>query len=142
MSVTVVNIDIDAGTDFYLDTTYTDYTTNLPKDLTGYSALIELRSTYNDPRVFLRLSTDNGRILLGGAEGTIIARFLPEDTNPIKQSFPWTRAVYDLVVIDPNGIRVKLLKGFVNVVGTCSYDPSVKVFLTPISLTSATGGIA
>lgn len=139
MSVTIVNLDIDSGTDFYLDTIYTDYTTNLPKNITGYSALIQVRDTYDNPQVLLTLSSSNGRILLGGVSGTIVARFLPGDTNPIKQSFPWTRAVYDLVIIDPNGIRTKLLKGFINVVGTCSYDPSVQVFLTPTNSNSNIG---
>lgn len=121
MAVTVLNLTIDAGMHYYLDTIYTDYQTNLPRDLGGYSALLELRPSEYDPRVLLRLSNDNGRILLGGVDGTIIARFFPEDTLPYTQTpYAWSRAFYDLVITDPSGIKIKLLKGFVEVAGSIS----------------------
>lgn len=120
MSGTVLNLDIDAGTDHYVNTTYVDFITNLPKNLTGYSALLEVKYEWEDPRVLLTLSSSNGRILLGGVAGTITIHFTPADTTPSSQTYKWDRAVYDLIVTDNNTIKTKLLKGFINVVGTVS----------------------
>jgi hypothetical protein len=57
---------------------------------------------------------------MGGPLGTITVAFLPADTNPNQQTTFWTRGVYDLFITDSNGIKIKLLKGFVNVVGSVS----------------------
>ena len=139
---TILNLDIDAGTDYYLDTYYADYTTNLPKDTTGYTAIMEIKSGAEAKYPYLTLSSDDGRILLGGVDGTILIRFAPEDTNPNLQPTRWNRAVYDLVLTDVNGYRTKLLKGFINVIGTCSLDYSpliIREYISPISITSSAG---
>ena len=122
MSTTSLNLDIDAGTDYYVNTTYVDYITNLPKPLAGYSAVMELRYTWDDLRVLQTLSTANGRVVLGATSGVITAHFLPADTSPNQQlPYQWDRAVYDLIITDPNGVKTKLLKGFINIIGTVTY---------------------
>lgn len=147
MAGTVLNLDIDSGTDYYLDTFYVDYTTNLPKDTTGCSVLVQVRSAWNDPYPYLTLSSNNGRILLGGTDGTILVRFTPEDTTPSYQNIKWSRGVYDLVITDPNGYRTKLLKGFINIIGTCSVDYAPKPpiiiweFMTPGVVNTSVGNL-
>jgi hypothetical protein len=121
MSSSILNLEIDSMTDYYLDTIYEDYVTNLPINITGYTATLTVRASYNDPTILLSLSNSNGRILLGGADGTILAHFLPIDTNPSLQTVPWTTAVYDLLLVDLNGIVIKLVSGMINVVGTVTY---------------------
>ena len=122
MATSILNLDIEAGVDFYFDAQYTDYTTNLPKDLTGYHATMELRYEWDDPRILLVLSDVNNGILLGGITGVLTTHFTPAMTNPNQQTpYSWDRAVYDLIITDINGVKTKLLKGFVNVSGTVSY---------------------
>ena len=133
MAVTVLNISVDAGTDYFLSATRADYTTNLPVDITGYSALLEVKSDIMSPIPLLVLSSSNGRILLAGPTGEIIVRFAPEDTAMSLQSIFWKRGVYDLILTDRNGVRTKLLKGFINVVGTASTDFYPIVVMTYIA---------
>ena len=120
MSSSVLNLEIDSMTDYYLDTIYNDYVTNLPINLSGYTATLDVRLAYNDPTLLVSLSSGNGRILLGN-DGTILAHFIPADTDPSKQPVNWIHAVYDLVLWDPNGIKIKLLNGMIDVVGTSTY---------------------
>lgn len=137
MAITVLNISIDAGTDYFLNATRADYTTNLPVDITGYQALLEVRTDILSSYPLLVLSTSNGRILLSGPDGNILVRFAPEDTT---SGVYWTRGVYDLILTDTNGIRTKLLTGFINVIGSVSRDftsPLVRSYIAPsISNTS------
>lgn len=121
MSVLVLNLDIDSGCHYYLNTIYTDNTTNLPRDITNYHATLEVRSEWDSPTILLTKSDGAGSILMGGPLGTITVAFLPGDTDPNQQTPTfWTRGVYDLVITDSNGIKIKLLKGFVNIIGSVS----------------------
>ena len=115
----VLNLDIDVGTDFYIDTSYEDNITKLPMDLTGYSALMELRPSWNDNTLLLTLSSGNGKILLGGVDGTILVHFSPADTAQPAGVY-WDRAVYDLILTDNNNISFKLISGMINLVGVVS----------------------
>ena len=143
MSVIILNLDIDAGTDFFVDTSYLDYTTNLPKDLTGYTAILAVRSSYTDPNPYLVLTNGNNRILLGGTQGTIISHFIPSDTDPSQQPIAWRRAVYDLIIVDTNGLITKLMSGMINVIGTVSItSPAVTQFIDPVGGSSSTGSVA
>ena len=40
-------------------------------DLTGYTARMQVRATYASPTTLLDLTTENGKLVLGGANGTI-----------------------------------------------------------------------
>ena len=120
MTATIRNLDIDAGMDFLVDTVYSDYITGLPIDITGYSALLEVKPEYPDPRVLISLSSDAGQILLGGKDGTILVKFSAADTTPSLQPFFWVKASYDLVLTSPTGSKTKVLGGFVNLIGTVS----------------------
>lgn len=118
MSINTVNLDIDVATDYYIETLYEDDLTKLPMDLTGYSAIMKIRPSWDDPVVFQTLSSNNGRIMLGGITGKILVHLLPEDTDP--SNIAWTRAVYDIVLTDSNGIIFKLVSGMINLIGTAS----------------------
>lgn len=116
----VFDIVIDAGTDYFLETTYVDYVTNLPINITGYTADLKVRPFRESPVLLLEMSTANGRILLNGPSGGVTAHFLPADTAPASQITAWNEGVYDLLLTDPNGIVVRLLRGKVIVLGTVS----------------------
>jgi hypothetical protein len=52
-------------------------------DLTGYTAKAQLRPSKNSSTVVLELSTENGRITLGGEDGTISIDISAEDTTEL-----------------------------------------------------------
>lgn len=116
----VSNIEIEEGMHYTIPLTYRDETTNLPVNVTGYSAELEIRLTFGDPSILLTLSTGNGRIILGGVGGAIDINFLPADTDQSQLYTSWTRAAYDLVVTDTFGKKKKILKGFVTISRTTS----------------------
>ncbi len=111
----ILNIELEEKTDFTLRIIFRDDTTNLPVDLTGYSALLQIRPTWGSPIVLDELTSTSGNIILGGQAGTIDMVFIPGDTYLVDQTIGWARGTYDLIIIDPDGMRKKLLKGFVTV---------------------------
>jgi hypothetical protein len=111
----ILNIELEEKTDFSIKVTFRDDTTNLPINLTGYSAIMQLRDTFGGNIVYLELTSPNGGITLGGQSGLIEITFEPADTTQIEYLWNWTRAAYDLILIDPDGKRKKILKGFVTV---------------------------
>jgi len=64
------NITADQGATFSRVLTYTDSAGD-PIDLSGYSARMQVRSIVSSDTTVLELTTDNGRITLGGAAGTV-----------------------------------------------------------------------
>ena len=103
----VINVSINAGTNYVLPLQWVNLSTNLPFDLSGYSSKLQVRASYTDPIILLEMSTANGRIILGGAQGDIDVVFVPSDTLGIA----WSKAIYDLLVTSPLGVDTKLCKG-------------------------------
>lgn len=81
-----------------------------PIDLTGYSAVLEVRASIADPAVLLTLSTDNGKIALGGTSGAIALNFSEIDIA----SLPAT-SVYKLAVTPAGGVKKFLLEGKITI---------------------------
>jgi len=99
MTAKVVNIELDAGTNTNIELDWTDPSTNLPIDLTGYTSHMQIRSVQYDPVILLDLTTENGKIVLGGTAGTITIKFSPTDTN----TGQWFKGTYDLYITDTGG---------------------------------------
>lgn len=116
----ISNIEIEEAMDHTLSLIYRDETTNLPVNITGYSAELEVRMRFGDPSVLLTLSTTNGKIELGGASGAIDINFLPSDTDQSQTYYSWTRGAYDLVLTDTAGKKKKILKGFITISRTAT----------------------
>ena len=79
----------------------------VPVDLTGCTARMHVRASVASPDVLLSLSTDDGRITLGGPLGTIALR-LPAD---VTAALSFVAAVYDLELVHPDGTVRRLLAG-------------------------------
>ncbi len=81
-----------------------------PMDLTGYTARMHVRGKIADTTTLLELTTENGRIILGGALGTVRLHLTATDTAAIT----WSEGVYDLELV--NGSYVKrFLEGKISV---------------------------
>lgn len=106
-----VKLEIDQGATF--DKTFTWKTGTrdnaVPVDLTGCKARSHFREEMNSDSVLIGLSTDNGRIVLGGPTGEIRILIHAADTA----SFNWSSGVYDLEIEFPNGTVVRRMAGSV-----------------------------
>lgn len=106
-----VKLEIDQGATF--DKTFTWKTGTrdnaTPVDLTGCKARAQFREEVESTAVLLDLTTDNNRIQLGGAAGTIRLLISAADTAAIA----WPSAVYDLEVEFPDGTVVRRMAGSV-----------------------------
>jgi hypothetical protein len=78
----------------------------LPWNLTGFTARMQVRRTVDSSTVLISLTTENGRVSLGGPSGIIELNISAADTATITGS-----GVYDLEVISPNGIVSRIIQG-------------------------------
>ena len=83
----------------------------VPVDLTGCTARAQIRSEIDSPIVLLELTTENGRIHLGGPAGTI--RILIDATTTA--AIDWESGVYDLEIVFAGGRVDRRLAGSVSV---------------------------
>lgn len=75
-------------------------------DLTGYTARMQVRPEVDSNEVLVELTTENGRIALGGAAGTVLLHLPPEITATIP-----TDGFYDLEIVTNGGAVYRLLRG-------------------------------
>lgn len=85
--------------------------TNTQIDLTGCTARMHIRAKLIDATTLLVLTTENGRITLGGISGTVDLFISDEDTAAIA----WNSGVWDLEIAHPNGDVTRLAEGSVSV---------------------------
>lgn len=104
------DITIEQGATFTYSLIWKD-SNSVPIDLTGYSARMQVRKTYNDSTAVLDLSSDDGNITLGGALGTIdvVAGAAATAIITIRAG------VYDLELESPTGVVTRLIEGKVTV---------------------------
>lgn len=79
-----------------------------PADLTGYTAMMQIRAFPLATSVLYDATAD---IVLGGALGTITLTIPASDT----QYFTWWSGVYDLLLTSPLGVVTRVLQGSVTV---------------------------
>lgn len=105
MAAGIYDITVEQGATFTLSATWKDSTGALV-NLTGYSARMQIRETYESEDVILSFTSTGGSIVLGGALGTIVVTGSATDTAKI----PMTPAVYDLE-LESGGVVTRLLQG-------------------------------
>jgi hypothetical protein len=103
------DITIERGATFSLVLTYKDSTDALI-NLTGYTARMQIRRKIGDATFLLELTTENGRIALGGALGTITLSASAATTNELAGS-----GVYDLEIISSGGQVTRVIEGKVHI---------------------------
>lgn len=111
----VYSFTLDAGTDSTIVFAYKD-STGAAINLTGFSAKMQLRPNPGGT-VGLELSTTNGKVVLGGAAGTVTVTFGHVDTT----SLTLPTYVYDLELTDGSSNVTRLVQG------TITVDPEVTV---------------
>lgn len=76
-------------------------------DLTGCTARMDIRPKAGSTELLLRLTTENGMLVLGGVDGTINFNIDSETTAGLT----WHSGVHDLLIYFPNGSVRRLVKG-------------------------------
>lgn len=79
-------------------------------DLSDFTARMQIRTEIDSEDVMCELTTENGRIELGGASGTVHLSIESDVTETFDDE-----GVYDLELIDDLGRVYRLLKGKVKV---------------------------
>lgn len=111
MAAFKVPLKIDQGASFSKLATWKTGTPAAAVDLTGCTALAHIRSTLESPDILITLSTANGKIVLGGAAGTVEIELSATETAAIA----WTSAVYDLEITFADNTVRRLMYGSVTI---------------------------
>jgi hypothetical protein len=102
------NFEVDQNATFSFQVTYTEEDETTPIDLTGASAKMQVRDTKGGNKLAVTLTSPSGGITIDGPEGVLNIKMTPTQTN--KLFYP--KSSYDVMVIDSNGNKIKLLEGF------------------------------
>lgn len=105
MSAGVYKIVCDQGATFERLLTIKDSNGDL-LDLTGYTARMQVRPEVESDSILVELTTENGRITLGDAAGTVSLYIAASDTAALDKS-----GFYDLEIIAVDGTVSRILKG-------------------------------
>ena len=97
------NITVYKGTTFQLSPTWK--VDNLPVDLTGYSAAMQVRDVSNN--LITEISTANGRATIDGALGTVNLTLTATQTAALTAG----NYNYDLNLTSPGSVVYKILQG-------------------------------
>ena len=102
------NFEVDQNATFSFQVQYTQEDGETPIDLTGASAKMQVRDTKGGNKLAVTLTSPSGGITIDGPEGILNIKMTPTQTN--KLFYP--KSSYDVMVIDSNGNKIKLLEGF------------------------------
>ena len=102
------NWEVDHNATFTFQVQYTEDDEVTPIDLTGASAKMQVRDTKGGSKLAFTLTSPAGGITIDGPTGTLDIKMTPTQTS--KMFFP--KSSYDIMVIDSNGNKIKLLEGF------------------------------
>lgn len=108
MSAATTNLVIDQGATWNITFTYKNASGN-PINLTGYTAALQLRTSYDASSAALSLSSGSG-IVLGGTDGTIAVTASATQTGQLTAG----EYVYDLEITS-SSIVTRLVQGRITV---------------------------
>lgn len=99
------NITVYNGTTFQLSPVWK--VDNLPVDVTGYTADMQVRQFVDSSTILVELSTTNGRITIDGALGQINLALTSTETAGLTPG----SYIYDLNIQSPGGYVYKIIQG-------------------------------
>jgi type II secretory pathway component HofQ len=103
------NWEVDQNTTFRFQVQYTEDDQVTPIDLTGATAKMQVRDTKGGKQLAFTLTSPSGGITIDEETGTLSIVATPTQTN--KLFYP--KSSYDVMLVDSNGDKVKLLEGFI-----------------------------
>lgn len=101
----ILNLTLPQGGTWEVSLTY-KASNGTPVNLSGYTARMQVRSSYSSPTAVLSL-TDTAGITLGGADGTVQIAVSATTSATIEAA----QYVYDLEVVSGGGTVTRLVQG-------------------------------
>jgi len=101
------NWEVDQNTTFSFILEYKDQN-DLPISLVGASAKMQVRVTKGGSKLAFTLTSPTGGITIDPTLGKLTIKMTPTQTN--KLFYP--KSSYDIMLVDSNGNKIKLLEGF------------------------------
>jgi hypothetical protein len=101
------NFEVDQNATFSFIVEYKDENDDAI-DLTGASAKMQVRDTKGGNKLAVTLTSPSGGITIDGPNGKLTVRMTPTQTSKIF----YPKSSYDVMVVDSNGNKIKLLEGF------------------------------
>jgi hypothetical protein len=102
------NWEVDQNTTFSFILEYKD-PAGVPISLTGATAKMQVRDTKGGSKLAFTLTSPSSGITIDAALGKLTIKMTPTQTS--KLFYP--KSSYDVMVIDSNSNKVKLLEGFI-----------------------------
>jgi hypothetical protein len=103
------NFEVDQNATFSFVIEYKDNNGNAI-DLTGSSAKMQVRDIAGGTKLAVSLTSPSGGIVIDPALGKLTIKLTPTQTN--KLFYP--KSSYDIMLIDSNANKTKLLEGFMS----------------------------
>jgi hypothetical protein len=107
-AVKEVELILPQGATFVYEVTYKDPDTDLPINLTGYTARLQIREKVESTSTLYSGTTDDD-ITIIGASGLVVLT-IPAVTTT---AFTFKKAVFDLEIESAGGVVTRLVKGTV-----------------------------
>jgi hypothetical protein len=101
------NFEVDQNATFSFIVEYKDENDNAI-DLSGASAKMQVRDTKGGAKLAVTLTSPSGGIIIDGPNGKLTVKMTPTQTSKIF----YPKSSYDVMVVDSNGNKIKLLEGF------------------------------
>jgi len=101
------NFEVDQNATFSFVLEYKDNSGNAI-DLTGASAKMQVRDTAGGTKLAVTLTSPSGGITIDPTNGKLTVKLTPTQTT--KLFYP--KSSYDIMLIDSNANKTKLLEGF------------------------------
>lgn len=101
------NFEVDQNATFSFVLEYKDNSGNAI-DLTGASAKMQVRDTAGGTKLAVTLTSPSGGITIDPTHGKLTVKLTPTQTT--KLFYP--KSSYDIMLIDSNANKTKLLEGF------------------------------
>ena len=102
------NFEVDQNATFSFIVEYKD-NNGLPINLTGATAKMQARDQKGGTKLAFSLTSPDGGIVIDPTNGRLTIKITPTQTN--KLFYP--KSSYDVMVIDSNSNKIKLLEGYI-----------------------------
>ena len=102
------NFEVDQNATFTFEVQCTLEDEVTPISLVNATAKMQVRDTKGGSKLAFTLTSPSGGITINGETGTLTVKMTPTQTN--KLFYP--KSSYDIMVVDSNGNKIKLLEGF------------------------------
>lgn len=112
----IYNPTVDQGATWSLEVEYLD-NNDVPINLTGFSARMQLRTDYSDAVADLTLTSAAGEIIINGAAGKVLVNMTSTQTGSLVQTF----YLYDLELFSGSNV-IRLIQGQITVAGEVTRD--------------------